>query len=555
MNRSFTIKTQNLVLTGIFLLLLSLPTSKFVMTVSQLWIVFFWMLDGAVLSIPQNQSTLEKLIKRPFIYVGAVLQNFGRKLILFSKNKSALLLSSIFVLHLIGLFASEDMDYALKDIRIKLPIFYLPMVFSTIGTIKNKQFHWLFGLYIATLFTSTIVGIFQYQSVENIDGKTLSPFINHVRFSLNVLMGVFIIAHYLLNIKLKSGFRFALTLLLVWFIIYLFWMESATGIVISIAGLFFIVFRYIRTSKSVLFKVAVIVVALGIPTVMIWQFFSFVDELTIPERVNLNELDKYTSLGNEYEHDTISYGIEEGRYIGLYFCREELESSWNARSEIDYMGKDKKNQYVRHTLIRYLNSLNLRKDADGVAQLSDEDVKNIELGFANKIYVNPYSLKRRFHRIAYGYVKYMKYGDANRSSITQRFEYWKTSLAIIKDKPWFGTGTGDNRIAFKRKYEETNSCLEEEFRRRSHNQFLAITISFGIVGLLWFVFAFFIGAYLNGAYKHFLFNMFMIISVGSMLWEDSLETQAGVTFTIFLYCLLSFSYKPKSFIQNDVSEK
>ena len=80
--------------------------------------------------------------------------------------------------------------------------------------------------------------------------------------------------------------------------------------------------------------------------------------------------------------------------------------------------------------------------------------------------------------------RYRRNHDPNGGSLSQRLEYTKTSLYLIRQHPVFGVGTGDVPDAFRQAYDELQSPLLPQFRHRAHNQYLAITIGFGIVGLI-----------------------------------------------------------------------
>ena len=92
------------------------------------------------------------------------------------------------------------------------------------------------------------------------------------------------------------------------------------------------------------------------------------------------ELDQFTALGNPYFHDTSSHQLENGHLVWMYVNQDEMESAWNKRSSIKYHDLDNKNQPLFGTLMRYLTSKDLRKDAEGVNKLTETDVKQIENG-------------------------------------------------------------------------------------------------------------------------------------------------------------------------------
>ena len=125
----------------------------------------------------------------------------------------------------------------------------------------------------------------------------------------------------------------------------------------------------------------------------------------------------------------------------------------------------------------------------------------------------------------------------------QRLEFWKTARAIIKENWLTGVGTGDLGRAFTQEYDKNGSLLDKEFRWRSHNQFLSIFASFGIVGFAWFIFSLIYPAIRLGKFHDFYYLSFFIIIILSMLTEDTLETQAGVTPFAFFTSFYLFAKK------------
>ena len=96
-------------------------------------------------------------------------------------------------------------------------------------------------------------------------------------------------------------------------------------------------------------------------------------------------------------------------------------------------------------------------------------------------------------------------------------------------------------IAFERQYERMQTKLAPDQRWRSHNQFLSILVGFGIPGLAWFLLAIFYPLYLRGYRHDFFMNLFLLIALLSMLTEDTIESQTGVTFFAFFYTLFLFA--------------
>ena len=135
--------------------------------------------------------------------------------------------------------------------------------------------------------------------------------------------------------------------------------------------------------------------------------------------------------------------MEDGKYVGLYINYEEMKTEWNKRSSIDYNGRTAEGQFISTTLVRYLTSKDLRKDALGVRSLTDHDITMIEQGSANYSYIHSPGLKTRILKMIKGYEVFRLTGNPSGSSMMQRIEYLRASINIIKNNFIFGVGTGD----------------------------------------------------------------------------------------------------------------
>ena len=102
-------------------------------------------------------------------------------------------------------------------------------------------------------------------------------------------------------------------------------------------------------------------------------------------------------------------------------------------------------------------------------------------------------------------------------------------------------GTGDIPNAYQQAYNELDSPLEPQFRHKAHNQYLSITVGLGIVGLLVFLMVL-LYPYLSAKrYRTYLYTIFLVILLISMLPEDTIETQAGASWFAFFNSLLIFA--------------
>jgi len=259
--------------------------------------------------------------------------------------------------------------------------------------------------------------------------------------------------------------------------------------------------------------------------------------------VDFDSLDRTTGLGNPYWHDLSNPQIENGGYVWLYVATDELREAWNLRSRYEFDGKDKAGQEIKYTLIRFLTSKGYRKDAEGVSKMTGQEVAMVEDGIASIVYVKKPNLYVRIYKIFWEYNLYQLTHNASGHSVMQRLEFWKASRTIIKENLLTGVGTGDLELAFQEEYKKSGSLLGKEFRWRSHNQFLAIFATYGIIGIMWFLFSLIFPAIRLGKFPDYYYLSFFIIIMLSMLTEDTLETQAGVTLFAFFSSFYLFAKK------------
>lgn len=531
------------------LLAVSLPLSKFGMSVSQFLILILWFITGYKAAIPQRSCQgkgIGNAVGRFFLTMG---RSIGAKFVLFWKNKAAVAFCSIFLLHAIGLLWTSDFEYGMKDLRIKLPLLMMPVVFVALPKIKEKHFYILMAFYVAANLGGSLFTFGAFLKGGYVDARLLSVFISPIRFSLNICLSIAFLAYVIYKPKiLKLKYKLPLLALIAWFVVVLYLLESGVGFLsLGVIAVIFVA-KEIQRVRFLSVKIALGLLIVGMGAFSINYLIGEYKSYNVPKEIDWNTLPVKTAAGTTYTHDTLFMEIENGNYPGMYLCEEEMRIEWNKRSSFRYGGKGKQGYSIRVTLIRYLNSKGLAKDAEGIKQLTAVDQERIERGIANHVYLDHPGVKARLYKFFFGYQRYKKSGDPSNSSLFQRIEYWAAAKNIIKKSPVIGVGTGDVYQSFMQEYKLMNSRLTEKFRLRAHNQYLAITVAFGLLGLIWFLFALFYSAYKGGGFKDLFFVCFFVIILLSMLTEDTLESQAGVTFFTFFYCFLLFSRK-KTIVQ------
>jgi hypothetical protein len=443
-------------------------------------------------------------------------------------------------MHVAGLLWTTDFNYALKDLRIKLPLLALPVIFSSGPVLSSKQFRLVLLALIASVLSAAMIGFAiwaGWTGVEVKDIRDISPFVSHIRLSLLICLAVITGLYF---VAVEHRYVAVLVPVLVALVAFLVLLESVTGIGILIAVLINIGVRRSFYLESKWWRALIIAACVAIPCLMYLYIKSVNSGFAAKEVVDYASLEKSTASGNEYNHLQDNQERENGYLIWIYLCDDELEQQWNQRSDLDYRGLDRKGQELRHTLIRYMTSLGLRKDSAGVWALSKQDVEAVESGIANVVYTSRFGLYGRVHQLIWEVEQYRKGLNPSGHSLTMRFEYWKTALNIIRQQPLTGVGTGDLPDAFKEQYVKDGSMLDEKWRLRAHNQYLSIAVAFGIPGLLLFISVLFYTLVNRLQKGDTLFLAFWLVAAISMFTEDTLETQAGVTFFALFYCLFLF---------------
>jgi O-antigen ligase len=75
-------------------------------------------------------------------------------------------------------------------------------------------------------------------------------------------------------------------------------------------------------------------------------------------------------------------------------------------------------------------------------------------------------------------------GEQDTSPVGQRFEFYRVTLELIRDRPWLGWGTGSYRTEFCRVVNSAQWCEFGGFH--PHNQFLLYGMQIGVIGILAF---------------------------------------------------------------------
>lgn len=458
----------------------------------------------------------------------------------FVANKTAMAMAGLFLIHVIWFFNTEDYAYGLKDLRIKLPLLIFALVLGSID-ISRKQVKYVLFAAAVGIWVASIRAYLNYGALGEgfHDFRNIVVGVSHIRLSLLMVLVIASIVHFWSEFDriLKVGAVATVINILIFFDL----IQSASGIAVLFFLLLFtaLYYTYQRFGQKGFLATFLLLVLAGIfGSNMVKDYYSryFTSE------EDLTQLASHTAIGNPYTHYTDLQQVENGYYTFINLAEDEMLDAWAQRSDSNLRGDDREMQ--RGALIRYLSSRGLTKDAAGVAALSEQDVINIEMGYPSVVYTEKRGLALRFHTTLFGYHQFVTTRSAGGSSLFQRLVFWQAAVELIKRNFWLGTGTGDVKVAFQNIYDEIDVYLQPQYRLRAHNQYLTFWVSFGVVGIVWFIAMFIIP--FTQTRVTYLHIAFLIIVFISCLTEDTLETQAGVTFFAFFYGLFSSNTRPKN---------
>ena len=136
----------------------------------------------------------------PFKGAGGIKTKLSR----FFHNKAAVLLVAFYLMHVVGLLWTSDFEYAMKDLRVKLPILVIPFVLSSMPPWDRKRFDFVMLVYVLAVFVATMFSSVSYWRHDYEDVREISHFISHIRFCLNIVFCIAIIGWYIVKSKVPE---------------------------------------------------------------------------------------------------------------------------------------------------------------------------------------------------------------------------------------------------------------------------------------------------------------------------------------------------------------
>ncbi len=456
------------------------------------------------------------------------------------ERKLLFFLPAIFLIYVVSACTTKQGEMVLYDFRKALFFVVLPLAFLVGKEISSNQKRYVLLFFTGSVIVASLYALANWKIRGESHALSIhnASLITHIRFSFQLVLAIWFL--FLLcyknfrttNRKIGIGLFLAAVLLLS----FLFIQQSLTGLAAFFASFLFVLFLFLFRLKGSL-RIVLLVLTLGLLVFPVVYIMRIAYPFYFPEEVNPATLPEKTKKGNPYFHDPDNRMMENGSYVYLYVCEPEMREEWNKRSELKYDSLDQYGYRVSSTLIRYLTSLGLKKDAEGINALSAQDMENIRNGVSNYLFIKKkWSLFPRIYKSVWEFYVYTNLGYVNNQSLSQRIEFSKAALRIIKDHPWIGVGTGNWKQAFYDAYKAMNSSLQEQYYASSHNQYLNYLVKFGIVGFLCIMFFLVYPVVRTKRYRDPLFLIFLVVMFIVNFADSNFESHMGSSLFVFFYC-------------------
>lgn len=421
---------------------------------------------------------------------------------------------------------TEDLTWGLRLLGLQWPLWVLLVAWhvSPLGTDDGQTARrWVMGSAMLAMAGALAWGSLQWLQGQPLVGREWSPWMSHIRLSLFAALAMG------WNAKVSSGKELGL-FALVWggFTLATGSLTSVLLVPMTLGWVF--LQRSAPGQRPIVLSIGLVgtlVVAMGMG--------QWLRPVPLPH----DGLPAHTAWGNPYVHQPDRVLSEGGHRLHVLVCEKEWAEAWRQVSQKSLDEQNAAGYSIRPRLWRYLTSKGWPKDGEHIVQLSPIEVQAIEQGATN---VRPRSgLAQRLHAFRWEYETWQDGGNPSGHSLFQRLEHWQAGWHAWNESLLWGGGIGDAEASIQRSYLALDTPLSETFRHRAHMQYLTLGMTGGCMALaLWLAFA------LSWSWRfrdHAVAQWSGLLVALSFLFEDTLETQAGVVVVGLAFALGSHALK------------
>lgn len=488
-------------------------------------IPWVWAWGAMALAFPWSNAFMS--VATGLLGLTALLHLFGNKGSFSARNSTAQKCGWALILLVVWSGMSwlwgGDWEACLHDVRVKLPMAVGGLAMIAMSRenepIRAEGVDALLKLAVASASVAALsLVVLDLLDGGEVGGRQASRFISHIRFGL---WWALLLPWVTYRLGPRWQWMAMGGALLSWT-----WLQGVTGIAVgfALAPWWWSSLQWGRSTGEKAWPSTALIRRAGIrfgalATVLLLGLFTSLP--TAPP--DSESLPKASASGEKYVHKLDRCVTENGHHVWTRIAWSELNATWQDRSDTPI-------DDIKGALIRFLASKGLAKDAEGVAQLSEDEVRAIESGIPSVVELEGTSWARRWNRFAYNWGEWWDGRRSPDASILSRSVYFEVGVSALGEfslkDAMLGTGVGGLMPLLESNYAEQVPDWPQEGRKRPHNQFLTLLLSLGAVGLAIWCWA------LYSVWPCYPSRPAVVLLALSCLAEDTLETQAGVTLTI-----------------------
>ena len=414
-----------------------------------------------------------------------------------SENRLLHFILLFYVLSWLSLFWSTNLTEGLDQLRRLTTLLLVPIIVTAKALPQPKKITGLLSFFIAAVSITSVVNFLAYfffsQELGLIDIRQMSLFGSHIRFGILIAFALSIAIE-------RSRTQKWYLLLVLWLLLYTYLSQVLTGylsVLIVLIGHLIWHLKLKQKTRQIFLLLGLILVGGSLMTYYLSQPIQY--RATCPSNPTA------------------------------------LKIAWSKKSKLPFDGLDLRGQYLSSTIERYLMSKNGCASSYGLDQLSAQDINFIELGYAD-VNETKGGILARLHGLRY---QIHHSTNPNDHSLLERLAYWKTAKQVIAKNFLLGVGIGDLQDEMQAQYRAQKSTLRIDRRLRPHNYYLTTWLNTGLVGFVLLIGLLYFYLKQQWSYRQIQGYLFGLVFAFSLLIEDGLETQMGLTMFAFFYAFYS----------------
>ncbi|MDO5760055.1 MAG: O-antigen ligase family protein [Bacteroidota bacterium] len=445
-------------------------------------------------------------------------------------------LSALYLMDIVGILWSNDWLGAKETLLHEYNFLIIPLFIALYSPLKKNVLSYVILAYLFMCWLGVAVGSFNYLTNNYTDIRHIVIGTRHIAFAINIAFATCLLMTYTYNV---GKYKKIIIPIIIWQISFLVVAQMISGLLTCLAFVFLsVIYLFIKKRNKtnvILFFSLLVFLCLSFA----WVYKEYNNYFSAKESFIGNESLR-TKDGNVYTGIDDGF-IENGYLVNNYVCKPEVERQWQERTGYSLYTPIYDSSYLCSDVIyRYLNSKGLHKDAEGVKQLTEQDIDNICHGIANVAYTEKYSLRPRLYQTFFEFERFFNANETKDMSIVQRIVMSKTAFNIIKQHWLIGTGTGAEKTSLQKELSSTYPVLSDK-QADPHNQFIYIMVGFGVLGLVFFlVFTTYPIIKFRLWQNKYSFSFFVVLFC-YMFSESCLRMMAGEIFFTLFYALLIFN--------------